>query len=142
MAIAASCEAIKDSGLDITTNAHRYGCSIGVGIGALKRISETSNLLMDNGPKRVSPFFIPSMISDMASGQVSIRYGFKGPNYCVVSACATATHSIGDAFIMIQYGDADIIFSGGTEASVHPLAVAGFTNMKALSKNKDYSKED
>jgi 3-oxoacyl-[acyl-carrier-protein] synthase II len=89
-------------------------------------------------PKRVSPFFIPSLISDIAAGHVSIKYGFKGPNYGLVSACATATHAIGDAFRMIQYGDADVIVSGGSEASVHPLAVSGFANMKALSKNPDF----
>ena len=85
----------------------------------------------------MSPFFIPSMISDIAPGHISIKHGFKGPNYSIVSACATATHAIGDAFRMIKYGDADAIITGGTEASISPMSIAGFTNMKALTRNPD-----
>ncbi|MBC8479113.1 MAG: beta-ketoacyl-[acyl-carrier-protein] synthase II, partial [FCB group bacterium] len=105
-------------------------------VGGIETFSQQYEKLMNN-PRRVSPFFIPMMISDIAAGQVSIQYGFKGPNYCVVSACSSATHAIGDAFRMIQYGDADVIVSGGTEASITPISVAGFANMKALSTNPD-----
>jgi len=107
---------------------------IGSGIGGINTFEEQHKKLLNN-PRHVSPFFIPSMISDIASGQVSIKYGFKGPNYCVVSACATASHAIGDSFRMIQYGDADIIITGGSDASITPMAVTGFANMKALTKN-------
>jgi len=88
-------------------------------------------------PRRVSPFFIPAMITDIAAGQVSIKYGFKGPNYAVVSACATSSHVIGDAHRLIKYGDADIIIAGGSDATINPMSVAGFSNMKALTKNPD-----
>ena len=88
-------------------------------------------------PRKVSPYFIPTMISDIAAGQISIRHGFKGINYGIVSACATGSHAIGDAYRQIKYGDADIIISGGSEASISPMSIAGFANMKALTKNPD-----
>jgi len=140
LAIIASDQAIDASLLNQHTliNKERVGVIIGSGIGGINTLTE-QHLRLQKSPKRVSPFFIPSLISDIAAGHVSIKHGFKGPNYGLVSACATATHAIGDAFRMIQYGDADVIISGGSEASVHPLAVSGFANMKALSKNPDHN---
>ena len=135
MALIASSEAVNQSNIDDDKlDKNRIGVVIGSGIGGINTFEEQHKKLLNN-PRRVSPFFIPSMISDIASGQVSIKYGFKGPNYCVVSACATASHAIGDSFRMIQYGDADIIITGGSDASITPMAVSGFANMKALTKN-------
>ena len=137
MALIASSEAVNQSNIDDDRlDKNRIGVVIGSGIGGINTFEEQHKKLLNN-PRRVSPFFIPSMISDIASGQVSIKYGFKGPNYCVVSACATASHAIGDSFRMIQYGDADIIITGGSDASITPMAVSGFANMKALTKNDD-----
>lgn len=137
MALIASSEAVDQSKIDDDRlDKNRIGVIIGSGIGGINTFEEQHKRLLNN-PRGVSPFFIPSMISDIAAGQVSIKYGFKGPNYCVVSACATATHAIGDAFRMIQYGDADIIVTGGADASITPMAVSGFSNMKALTKNSD-----
>ena len=137
MALIASTEAVDQAGIDDNQiDKNRIGVIIGSGIGGLNTFEEQHSRLL-NSPRRVSPFFIPSMISDIASGQVSIKYGFKGPNYCVVSACATASHAIGDSLRMIKYGDADVIITGGSDASITPMAVAGFANMKALSKNGD-----
>ena len=137
MALIASSEAVNQSDIDDDRlDKNRIGVVIGSGIGGINTFEDQHKKLLNN-PRRVSPFFIPSMISDIASGQVSIKYGFKGPNYCVVSACATASHAIGDSFRMIQYGDADIIITGGSDASITPMAVSGFANMKALTKNDD-----
>ena len=137
MALIASSEAVNQSNIDDDRmDKHIIGVVIGSGIGGINTFEEQHKKLLNN-PRWVSPFFIPSMISDIASGQVSIKYGFKGPNYCVVSACATASHAIGDSFRMIQYGDADIIITGGSDASITPMAVSGFANMKALTKNDD-----
>ena len=137
MALIASSEAVNQSNInDDRLDKNRIGVVIGSGIGGINTFEEQHKKLLNN-PRRVSPFFIPSMISDIASGQVSIKYGFKGPNYCVVSACATASHAIGDSFRMIQYGDADIMITGGSDASITPMAVSGFANMKALTKNAD-----
>ena len=137
MALIASTEAVDQAGIDDDQiDKNRIGVIIGSGIGGLNTFEEQHSRLL-NSPRRVSPFFIPSMISDIASGQVSIKYGFKGPNYGVVSACATASHAIGDSLRMIKYGDADVIITGGSDASITPMAVAGFANMKALSKNGD-----
>ena len=137
IALIASSEAVDQSNIDNERlDKNRIGVIIGSGIGGINTFEEQHQKLLNN-PRRVSPFFIPSMISDIASGQVSIKYGFKGPNYCVVSACATATHAIGDSYRMIQYGDADIIITGGSDASITPMAVSGFANMKALTKNSD-----
>ena len=136
-AMIAAEEAVIQAKLDNhNSDSNQIGVIVGSGIGGITTLTEQHHRMLKS-PRRVSPFFIPALISDIAAGQISIRYGFKGPNYGVVSACATATHAIGDAYRMIQYGDADIIISGGTEASVHPLAVAGFANMKALTKNSD-----
>ena len=135
-AIIASDEAIKQSGINNAPNLERVGVIIGSGVGGIKTFEDQHTRLMKS-PRRVSPFFIPAMISDIAPGHVSIKYGFKGPNYSLVSACATATHAIGDAFRMIKYGDADAIITGGTEAPISPISIAGFSNMKALTKNSD-----
>lgn len=141
-AIAATKNAIEDSELIIDdTNAERVGVYVGSGIGGLKTIEEQHSVLLEKGPKRVSPFFIPMLISNMASGQISILTGAKGPNSAPVSACATGTHAIGDAFLMIQRGDADVMITGGAEATITELAVAGFASMKALSTRNDDPKK-
>ena len=134
-AMAAADEAVRDAGLTEVDEetALRTGVIIGSGIGGLNRIAETALELRDKGPRRISPFFIPSALINLASGQVSIRYGFKGPNHAVVTACATGAHAIGDAARMIKYGDADIMIAGGAEASICPLGVAGFIACRAMA---------
>ncbi len=137
-AIAAAKEALEDSGLlQSKYDPYKVGVIIGTGIGGLKDIEDQTLILKEKGARRVSPFFIPYGISNMASGLIAIRWGFKGPNYSVVSACATGNHSIGDAFRLIQKGDIDIAIAGGTEAAITPLGVAGFAAMKALSTRND-----
>lgn len=138
-AMVASGEAIKDADLRIGDNAEadRVGVSIGSGIGGLGTWEDQHTILMEKGPRRVSPFFIPMMIANMASGQVSIATGAKGPNTTAVTACATGTHSIGDSFKMIQRGDADVMICGGAEATIRPIAMAGFSNMRAMSTRND-----
>ncbi|HRD47776.1 MAG TPA: beta-ketoacyl-ACP synthase II, partial [Caulobacter sp.] len=134
-AMAAADEAVADAGLkeiDEET-AYRTGVIIGSGIGGLNTIAETAIELRDKGPRRISPFFIPSALINLASGQVSIRYGFKGPNHSVVTACATGAHAIGDAARLIKYGDADIMIAGGAEASICPIGVAGFVACRAMA---------
>jgi|SRR5215217_368902 len=134
-AMAAADEAVRDAGLteiDEET-AFRTGVIIGSGIGGLNTIAETALELRDKGPRRISPFFIPSALINLASGQVSIRYGFKGPNHSVVTACATGAHAIGDAARLIKYGDADIMIAGGAEASICPIGVAGFVACRAMA---------
>jgi len=136
--LAAAELAVQNSGLDINKiDSERAGTIIGSGIGGFKTIEDTHEILMTKGPKRISPFFIPSAIINMASGMVSIKYGLKGPNLSVVTACATGAHALGEAFKLIQRGDADIMFAGGTESAITPLAVGGFSNMKALSRRND-----
>ncbi len=135
-AIIAADQAIKDSNLGTNLDFNRIGVILGSGIGGIKTLENQHTKLLQS-PKRVSPYFIPSMISDIAPGHISIKYGFKGPNYSVVSACASSNHAIGNAFKMIKYGDADIIIAGGSEAGITPLSIAGFMNMKALSTNSD-----
>jgi len=131
-------EAVADSGLELDKiNHEKAGVIIGTGIGGLRDIENQQQVLLEKGARRVSPFFIPSGIANMASGYVSIEFGFKGPNTCVVTACATGTHSIGDAFKIIQRGDADIMIAGGAESAITPLGIAGFANMKALSTRND-----
>ena len=134
-AMAAADEAVKDAGLaDVDEEIKlRTGVIIGSGIGGLNTIAETAIELRDKGPRRISPFFIPSALINLASGQVSIRYGFKGPNHAVVTACATGAHAIGDAARLIKYGDADIMIAGGAEASICPLGVAGFIACRAMA---------
>ncbi|MDP2261175.1 MAG: beta-ketoacyl-ACP synthase II [Caulobacter sp.] len=134
-AMAAADEAVRDAGLTEIDGemAFRAGVIIGSGIGGLNTIAETAIELRDKGPRRISPFFIPSALINLASGQVSIRYGFKGPNHSVVTACATGAHAIGDAARLIKYGDADIMIAGGAEASICPIGVAGFVACRAMA---------
>ncbi len=137
-ALAAAKMAHKDSGLTIDDeNADRVGVLVGAGIGGLQELETTHKKLLERGPGRVSPFFICRMISNLAPGQISIHLGAKGPNLCSVSACATGTHSIGDAAKMIERGLVDAMIAGGTEAGITPLSVAGFCAMKALSTRND-----
>ncbi len=137
-AMAASQEAVDDAGLDITPEtAERVGVYIGAGIGGLPGIEQYHKVLQEKGPGRVSPFFIPMVIVNLASGQVAIRFGAKGPNSCAVTACATGNHCIGDASRIIQRGEADVMLAGGTESTICPLAIAGFGAAKALSRRND-----
>ena len=137
-AVGAAHEAIEDSGiLESDYDPFKVGVIIGTGIGGLRDIEREHGVITSKGARRVSPFFIPYGISNMGAGYVAIKYGFKGPNYCVTSACATGNHSIGDAFRLIQNGDIDIAIAGGTEASITPLGVAGFAVMRALSTRND-----
>lgn len=137
-AVAASMMALKDAKLEITDdNAHRVGVWIGSGIGGMKTYEEQFTKFMEKGPKRVSPFFVPMMIPDMAAGQVSIQTGAKGINSCSVTACASGANSIGDAYKAVQRGDVDYIIAGGTEAPITNMAFAGFSSAKALSFNDD-----
>jgi 3-oxoacyl-[acyl-carrier-protein] synthase II len=140
-ALAASIMALENAGLPITAaNMHRTGVLIGSGIGGIATIERYHTVLLERGPGRVSPFFFPMILSNMAAGQVAIYLGARGPNSCVTTACAAATHAIGDAFKIIQRGDADVMIAGGTEAGITPLAVAAFGNMKALSTRNDEPK--
>lgn len=137
-AVAASIMAVKDANLEITPeNANNIGVLIGSGIGGIQTFEEQAELLVTRGPGRISPFFIPMMISNMASGQVSIYTGAKGPNSNAVTACASASTAIGDASEIIKRGDADVMITGGTEAAITRLAIGGFSNMKALSTRND-----
>ncbi len=137
-ALAASEMALKDSGLEINqSNAERVGVIIGSGIGGLPMIEHYTKILNERGYRRISPFFIPMSIINLASGRVSIRFGAKGPNSAVVTACSSGSHAIGDAFKIIQRGDADAMIAGGSEAVISPLGIAGFTVMKALSRRND-----
>lgn len=137
-AVAAAKEAIEDAGLDLEKeDPYRIGTSIGSGIGSLQIIEKEHVKLMEKGPNRVAPLFVPLLITNMASGNVSIHYGLKGKSINVVTACATGTHSIGEAFRSIQYGEADVMVAGGTESAICPLGVAGFTALTALTSSKD-----
>ncbi|MBO2942745.1 beta-ketoacyl-ACP synthase II [Paenibacillus sp. F411] len=138
-AVAAGSKALEDSGIVIGENAEaeRVGVSIGSGIGGLGTWEDQHNVLLEKGPKRVSPFFIPMMIANMASGQMSINLGAKGPNTTQVTACATGTHSIGDSMRMIQRGDADVMVCGGAEATIRPTGMAGFCSMRAMSTRNE-----
>jgi 3-oxoacyl-[acyl-carrier-protein] synthase II len=137
--LVAGIEAFQDSGIVVTDeNEDRIGVSIGSGIGGINLIESTSDLFDNGGPRKVSPFFIPGTIINMISGNLSIMYGLKGPNVAIVTACTTGTHSIGDAARMIEYGDADAMVAGGSEAAITELSVAGFSSAKALSsRNED-----
>jgi 3-oxoacyl-[acyl-carrier-protein] synthase II len=136
--IAASVQAIEDSGFEVNeTNAGRFGVNVSSGIGGIGTIEKADQVYMQSGPRRISPFFVPSSIINMVSGHVSIRYGLKGPNLTVVTACATATHSIGLSARMIQYGDADIMVAGGAEMAITPTGLGGFSAARALSCRND-----
>ena len=137
-AIAASTMALEDSGLEIDEEiSDRVGVIIGTGLGGLPTIEEYHKVLLERGPHRITPFFIPKLIANMAAGHVAMRFNARGPNTCVVTACATGAHAVGDAFRAICYGDADVIITGGTEANITPLCVAGFNVMKAISTRND-----
>ncbi len=137
-AVAAAGEAIRDAGLDMEKeDPWRVGCSIGSGTGSLQAIEREYGRLLEKGPSRVGPLFVPLMISNMAAGNVSIMFGLKGKSLNVVTACATGTNSIGEAFRTIQYGDADVMVAGGTEGAVTPVGIAGFTALTALSDSMD-----
>ena len=136
--IAAGIQAIEDSGIEITeSNAERIGVAIGAGIGGLTTIEKTADLFREKGPKRISPFFVPSSIINMVSGNLSIKYGLKGPNFAIVTACTTGTHNIGDASRIIEYGDADVMIAGGTEMSTTNCGLGGFAAARALSTRND-----
>ena len=137
--MAAADQAVRDSGWQPETDEdrERTGVMIGSGIGGLTSIAETAVLIKERGPKRVSPFFIPGALINLASGQVSIRYGFKGPNHAVVTACSTGAHAIGDAARLIALGDADVMVAGGTESPISEIGIAGFNACKALSTKRD-----
>ncbi|WP_394753674.1 beta-ketoacyl-ACP synthase II [Crenothrix sp.] len=137
--IAAGCQAIDDSGIEVTeANAERIGVAIGAGIGGITGIEECYATYEKGGPRRISPFFVPGNIINMISGNLSIKYGLKGPNFAIVTACATGTHNIGDAMRMIQYGDADVMVAGGAErCTSSPTAMGGFASAKALSRRNN-----
>jgi len=137
-AVSASKMALDDSGLDIETlDRNRFGVMIGSGIGGLWSMEEECKRLLERGPSRVSPFTIAMMISNMASGIVSMEFDLRGPNMCIVTACATANNSLGEAWRIIKFGDADFFLAGGAEATITPLGISGFTSMKALSLRND-----
>ena len=138
-AIAASVQAMADAGLEDSTryDPDRVGVIIGSGIGGLKTFEEQHDVYRERGESKISAFFIPMFISDIAAGLVSMRFNARGPNYATISACATSAHAIGDAYRTIQYGDADLVITGGSEATVTPMAIGGFANMKALSERND-----
>jgi 3-oxoacyl-[acyl-carrier-protein] synthase II len=136
--LAAGIQAVEDSGIpDTDADPHRIGVAIGSGIGGLPGIEKATHTLMEGGPRRISPFYVPSNIINMISGHLSIRYGFKGPNFAIVTACTTGTHNIGDAARIIEYGDADVMVAGGAEMASCPTCLAGFANAKALSTRND-----
>jgi 3-oxoacyl-[acyl-carrier-protein] synthase II len=137
-AVVASVEAMNDAGLSTGTfDVDRLGVIVGSGIGGLKSFEEQHDVYRERGPSKISPFFIPMFIADIAAGVVSMRFNARGPNYATVSACSTSAHAIGDAFRTIQYGDADVMICGGAEATVTPMAIGGFANMTALSTRND-----
>ena len=140
--MAAAVQAVEDAGLPTgealdTTAAERIGCMVGSGIGGLPMIEKTSDDYRERGPRRISPFFVPASIINMVSGHISIRYGFKGPNLAIVTACTTGLHCIGEAGRLIEYGDADVMIAGGAESTVSPLGVGGFAAARALSTRND-----
>ena len=136
--VAAGIQAMNDSGLVVTEeNADNFGVIVGSGIGGLPMIEQTQTELATRGPRRISPFFVPASIINMISGHLSIRFGLKGPNLAIVTACTTGTHSIGEATRMIQYGDADVMLAGGAESTVSPLGLGGFAAARALSQRND-----
>ncbi|MBI4364478.1 MAG: beta-ketoacyl-ACP synthase II [Candidatus Latescibacteria bacterium] len=137
-AVAASAQALQEAGIKAgVVDPNRFGVIVGSGIGGISTFEEQHRTLLEKGPNRVSPFFIPMMISDMASGQVSILFGAKGPNYCTVSACSSGAHAVGEAFRIIQNSEAEVMIAGGAEAPVTPISFAGFCSMKAMSTRND-----
>jgi 3-oxoacyl-[acyl-carrier-protein] synthase II len=137
-ALGAGTMAVEDARLTINEdNADRIGVIVGAGIGGINTIERYHSVLLENGHRRISPFFIPMLITNLAAGQISMRFGARGPNSCVTTACAAGTHAIGDAFKIIQRGDAEAMIAGGAEAAISPLTIAGFANMKALSTRNE-----
>jgi len=136
-AVAATAQALEQSRIQGQVDPTRFGVIVGSGIGGISTFEDQHRTLLEKGPNRVSPFFIPMMISDMASGQVSILFGAKGPNYCTVSACSSGAHAVGEAFRLIQNSEADVMIAGGAEAPVTPVSFAGFCSMKAMSTRND-----
>jgi 3-oxoacyl-[acyl-carrier-protein] synthase II len=137
-ALAATLQAVKDSGLELDKEVkERIGVVVGSGIGSLRIMEEEHNTVLKSGPGRITPFLIPMLIVNEAAGQIGITYGFKGPNMCVTTACASGNHAIGDAFRIIQRGDADVVIAGGTESCITSLGVGGFCALKALSMRND-----
>src|SRR5437868_4982043 len=138
LAMGAAKMSIQDSGLDLEkVNRDRFGVIVSSGIGGLKTLEDQFSALMNKGPSRTSPFTIPMLISNMASGLISMEFGLRGPNLCIVTACATSNNAIGESWRMIKFGDADIFLAGGSEASIVPIGLAGFSAMKALSTRND-----
>ena len=139
LALAAAREALADAGLTAegACDRDRVGVAIGSGIGGVGTLLENHRALLDAGPRRVSPFFVPMTLANMPAGMVAIRHGLRGPNLCHVTACASAAHALGESLRILQRGDADVMLAGGTEAAIHPLVVAGFANMQALSRRND-----
>jgi 3-oxoacyl-[acyl-carrier-protein] synthase II len=138
LAMAAAKMALEDAGIDLErTNRERFGVIVSSGIGGLKTLEEQYRILLTKGPSRTSPFTIPMLISNMASGFISMEYGLQGPNLCIVTACATSNNAIGESWRTIKFGDADIFLAGGSEASIVPIGLAGFSAMKALSLRND-----
>lgn len=136
--LAAAIDAFKDSGLEVTeANRERIGVNIGSGIGGLQMIEETHKTYLADGPRKISPFFIPATIINMISGHLSIMYGLQGPNVAMVTACTTGTHAVGEAGRMIEYGEADVMIAGGSESCICPLAIGGFSSARALSTRND-----
>ncbi len=136
--MAAGIQAVEHAGIDAEDlDPYRVGVTIGSGIGGIYGIEKGTENILNNGPRKISPFYVPSNIINMISGNLSIRYGFKGPNYCIVTACSTGTHNIGDAARVIEYGDADVMVAGGAEYASSPTSLAGFANAKALSTRND-----
>lgn len=136
--IAAGCQAFEHSGIEVTEeNADRIGVAIGAGIGGITGIENGHNSFLKGGPRKISPFFVPSNIINMISGNLSIKYGLKGPNFAIVTACTTGTHNIGEAARVIMYGDADVMVAGGAEMATSPTSLGGFASAKALSRRND-----
>ena len=134
----AGIQAVEDAGIDINSiDPHRVGVAIGSGIGGISGIEKGVESILNSGPRRISPFYVPSNIINMISGNLSIQYGFKGPNFCIVTACATGTHNISEAARIIEHGDADVMIAGGAEYASSPTSMAGFANAKALSMRND-----
>lgn len=137
-AVACSVQAFEDAGFDQEKiNKDRFGVVFGSGIGGIQTFEEQVKAYLDNGPRRISPFFVPMMISDIAAGYISMQYGLKGPNYGTISACATSAHAIGDAFMLIQRGSADLMLCGGSEAAITPMGLGGFCSARALTTRND-----
>src|SRR5688572_13053964 len=141
-ALAAGTMAVEHAGLKISEeNADRVGVIVGAGIGGINSIERYHSVLLESGQRRISPFFIPMLITNLAAGQISMRFGARGPNSCVTTACAAGTHAIGDSFKIIQRGAADAMIAGGSESAITPLTIAGFANMKALSTRNEMPRQ-